>query len=62
MDLVNKLVPWCTWLQSGALEIPRLRLNWLHEFVRRVEPKISAQFYPSESIGHQPTPTMNSNA
>ena len=24
--LVNKLVPWCAWLLSGALEITRLRL------------------------------------
>src|SRR6218665_445928 len=25
--LVNKLVRWCTWLLSGVLEIPRLRLR-----------------------------------
>ena len=25
--LVNKLVPWCAWLLSGALVIPRLGLR-----------------------------------
>src|SRR6218665_2386024 len=25
--LLNKLVPWCVWLLSGALEIPRSRLR-----------------------------------
>src|SRR6218665_1522520 len=25
--LVNKLVPWCAWLLSGVLEIPRIRLR-----------------------------------
>ena len=29
--LVNKLVPWCAWLLSGALEIPKLRYEHMIE-------------------------------
>ena len=31
---VNKLVPWCAWLLSGALELPWLRLRWYRLYCR----------------------------
>jgi len=39
---VNKLVPWCAWLLSGAVEIPGLRIQ------DRSQPSLPKTWYPIE--------------